>query len=260
MKMGESVRYDSEKRPIIRPPTENEKFVINNKILEKVDRFKFLGFWLLSNGNNSEHIKKRTQMAWTEVADIEKLGFNNPKLDIEIKGNLLNVFVRPKLSYGLENAYLNENDIRYLEKIEGIIIKKSCDFTSGSYSKPIIRAMKIQTIRSMIAKRNISLLKQLMENSLTRKIVLMDLPGNPTGITMKEIGLNIDLIKEYNDLIKSSIIISKCLEKIKYIDEEEKRAQNNEYQQVINYLFKNMTTHNHRVLSTLLDSWEEART
>jgi len=44
MKMGETVRYDEQKIPIIRAPNINEKFVINEVALKKTDRFKFLGF------------------------------------------------------------------------------------------------------------------------------------------------------------------------------------------------------------------------
>ena len=62
MRMGDEIRYDENNKRIIIPPTEREKFIINNISLAKTDRFKFLGFWMLANGGNREHIKKRTAM------------------------------------------------------------------------------------------------------------------------------------------------------------------------------------------------------
>jgi hypothetical protein len=259
MRMGDSVRYDKDNRPIVKPASGEEKFIINGNELEKVDRFKFLGFWLLANGSNSEHLKKRAQMAWTAANDIEKLGFSNRLLNIEIKGNLLNVFIRPKLIYGLENACLTQNDIKYLEKIESKIIKKACDLTKSCYIKPVIKAMKIQMLSSVLLKRNISLLKQLMENTLTRKIIFMDIPNNRINDIINKIGIDLNEIGHYNELVKSSMIISKCVSKLKEINDLEKKEIQTQYQSTIEYLFKNLSPSNHRVLVTLLDSWGQAR-
>ncbi len=143
MKMGETVRYDEQKIPIIGAPNINEKFVINEVTLKKTDRFKFLGFWLLANGSNSEHVSKRISMAYAAVNDIIKLGFHNLYLDIKIKGYYYTVFIRPILSYALENARVTENDILELEKTEAKILKKACGLPFRSFTKPIINAMKI---------------------------------------------------------------------------------------------------------------------
>jgi hypothetical protein len=116
MKMGETVRYDTNNKPIIRPATINENFIVNKVLIEKTDRFKFLGFWLLANGSNKEHINKRITMRWMAANDLTQLGFFNQHLNIKVKGTLYNTFIRPKLVYGLENANLVENDVRELEK------------------------------------------------------------------------------------------------------------------------------------------------
>ena len=73
-------------------------------------------------------------MTWTAVSDIETLGFNSRLSNIEIKGNLLNVFIRPKLMNVLENACLTQNDIKYLGKKSVQIDQKVA--TQSRSSKP----------------------------------------------------------------------------------------------------------------------------
>ena len=190
--MGEKIKYDQNKKPIIKAPLDTEDFRINNVQLEKVDRFKYLEFWLLANDSNMEHLEKRKNMAWATASDIAKIGFNNPYMIWELKGKLYESFIRPKLSYGLENARLNTNDIRELETVEVKILKRACGLPYRSYTAPILAAMGIKRLSRTIEKRKISLLKQLMENPLTRKIILK---GNEE-ISMEDVFAKINVSME----------------------------------------------------------------
>ena len=59
MKIGDPVRETSEGVPMVVSAEEGENFEINGKRIEKVDRFKLLGVWTMSNGSNRVHIMKR---------------------------------------------------------------------------------------------------------------------------------------------------------------------------------------------------------
>ena len=101
MKLGDPVRENSEGIPIITEANEDEKFTINGIPIEKVDRFKLLGNWAMSNGSHRVHISKRIQAAYAPVPGLNELGFNDPKIDPRIIGTLVSTYIRPRLMYGL---------------------------------------------------------------------------------------------------------------------------------------------------------------
>ena len=76
--------------------SESEKFIINGIEVEKVDRFKLLGNWSMSNGSAMEHIKKRKAAAYSAVAGLDKLGLNDKKTDLKIKGTRIQTYIRPR--------------------------------------------------------------------------------------------------------------------------------------------------------------------
>lgn len=198
-------------------------------------------------------------MAWAAAKDIEKLGFNNICLNIEVKGTLYDIFVRPKLMYGLENAGLNGNDIRELEKLESKILKRACGLPNRCFSKPIINAMKIKSIRQAIDKRRVSLLKQLVENDLTRKILLMQLKNSDTNDTLLYVGIELNKIRNDSELEKATKIVNACNLKMKKLDEDAKKVDDSDFQKIVDFLFMKMTLASHKTLVAILDSWGDAR-
>ena len=53
--------YELNGKPVIRPPTKGEKLIMDDTLIEKVYRVKFLDVWIWSNGTNKHHIQKRMQ-------------------------------------------------------------------------------------------------------------------------------------------------------------------------------------------------------
>ena len=97
LKLGEPVKYDENGKPKVVQASADEHFVINGIEVEKVDRFKLLGNWTMSNGSAMEHIKKRKTAAYSAITGLDELGFNDKKTDLKIKGTLIQTYIRPRL-------------------------------------------------------------------------------------------------------------------------------------------------------------------
>ena len=125
MRLGDKVRESSEGVPIVAPAAEGEDFRINGQPLEKVDRFKLLGNWTMTNGKMTTHIKKRKQAAYAPLPGLNELGLNDDKTALKIKGTLIQTYVRPRLVYGTEAFEMNGGDQKELRECEGKIIKRA---------------------------------------------------------------------------------------------------------------------------------------
>jgi hypothetical protein len=161
--------YELNGKPVIRPPTIGEKFIMDGTLIEKVDRVKFLGVWILSNGTNKHHIQKRIQASYTATVKLKKLGFYENNLESKVKASLLQTFVRPSLMYGIEASLLSKEEEKTLCKIEGNILKQALNVSKCSYSTELYHAVGITTLDFAIRKRKISFILQIVNNSLTKK-------------------------------------------------------------------------------------------
>ena len=110
MKIGDPVRETREGVTIVVPSEEGENFEINGNLIEKVDRFKLLGVWAMSNVSNRVRITKRIQAAYATISGLDELGLNGPKIDPKIIGT----YVRPRLLYGIQALELNIQEERDL--------------------------------------------------------------------------------------------------------------------------------------------------
>ena len=76
------------------------------------------------------------------LAKINKLGFNENKLDNEVKTLIFKTYIRPILHYGLDNIVLNHSERRKLQVIESIIIKRALGLTKKAYT--LLLALNIE--------------------------------------------------------------------------------------------------------------------
>ena len=156
LKKGDPVREDAAGKPIVIPPNDDEQFMINGSIIEKVDRFKLLGIWTMSNGSNRVHIMKRIQAAYAPIPGLNELGLNDPK----IIGTLISTYVRPRLLYGFEALELNKQEQDDLIKCEVKIKKRALNLPNNSYNTQIYEMLEIVSLEWAMKKRRISFFKQ----------------------------------------------------------------------------------------------------
>ena len=119
------------------PSTGSDKLVETYdgaKMIEKTDKQKYLGFILSSRGDNMANIDEmKKKSVWIMRKIFNKLnGLNLKKYYFECAIVFLNVMLRSSILYACETYYnLKEGEIRQLERIEEIFLRKMFNTTRG---------------------------------------------------------------------------------------------------------------------------------
>ena len=109
------------------------------RLIEKTEKQKYLGFFLSSRGDNMVNIKEmKCKSIWLIRKIFTKLNdLNLKKYYFECGMVFLNVMLRPSILYACETYYnLKEYEIRQLERIEENYLRKMFKTTKGS---PIVQ-------------------------------------------------------------------------------------------------------------------------
>ena len=90
---------------------------INNETIKQVEKFKYLGSTITSDGRNDAEIKIRIGMAKDAFQKMEKV-IKNKNITIETRNRVLQCYVIPILTYGSECWTISPNMERKLEATE----------------------------------------------------------------------------------------------------------------------------------------------
>ena len=90
---------------------------INNETIKQVEKFKYLGSTITSDGRNDAEIKIRIGMAQDAFQKMEKV-IKNKNITIETRNRILQCYVIPILTYGSECWTISPNMERKLEATE----------------------------------------------------------------------------------------------------------------------------------------------
>ena len=95
-------------------------FLMNAKVIENVDTYKHLGLIRNSKSNdNAELVTKRIQLARNTAYSLIGAGLHGLNgVNREISVTLWNLYIKPRLLYGLESIQLSRTDISKLEKYQ----------------------------------------------------------------------------------------------------------------------------------------------
>jgi hypothetical protein len=153
------------------PNKTDEKLIINNQLIEKVSRFKFLGYELTSNMRYYEHVSTRINKSRNMVYALNKLGFGGYRLSPKIKTFMYGVYARSILTYGFENIYFNTKILTEIRTYESTIIKRALYLPKHCSVTKIYLALNISPIDTVIKTRKLKFLVRLSDNELTKTIV-----------------------------------------------------------------------------------------
>jgi len=79
-----------------------EKWMWNNKVIEEVQAFKYLGFVISKNGNYKEHIKELSRKARLTVRKVWGLGEKIYRNNFKRRWILFRYLVQSVIKYGME--------------------------------------------------------------------------------------------------------------------------------------------------------------
>ena len=144
---------------------------INDTQIEKVGKFKYLGYWLTNNLSDNYHIKIREDMMLKSAFATNKLEYNNINLDIKIRRLFHTTYIRSKLLYSIENTNLNKQQIKKITNMDSMIIKKGLSINKYSSLSKTLAALNLETLETLIEKRKLNFVLQLISNDTTNEVI-----------------------------------------------------------------------------------------
>ncbi|RNA22389.1 hypothetical protein BpHYR1_040708, partial [Brachionus plicatilis] len=119
--------------------------------IKYVDKLRYLGVILNRNNNNKD----------------QNLQIDNNFLQIRIKIHLYKVFLRPTLTYGLENYVLSREQLKKIQTTEATMIKKMLNLKKTSRTTNLLLALGLEKIENKLLKEKLAFVKRLLSNKLS---------------------------------------------------------------------------------------------
>ena len=117
-KMGLSLNARKTETMVVsrKPTIPNCRIKVNNKELQQVHKFKYLGTWITSDGKSETEIKciAQAKSAFQQMKNI----FCNRNIAEELKMKLLQCYIEPVLLYACETWTMNQRMIDRIEAVE----------------------------------------------------------------------------------------------------------------------------------------------
>ncbi|CAH2218014.1 jg27351, partial [Pararge aegeria aegeria] len=93
------------------------EFRVARQVLERVQRYKYLGTWLTEKWDSKTEIKTRIEVARSAFQRMKKV-LTSHRLNIALRKRLLHCYVWPILLYGCESWTIKEDLRKRLEAFE----------------------------------------------------------------------------------------------------------------------------------------------
>ena len=130
---------------------------------------KYLGSYLDSSTSNPKHIFERVKLA-----SIVKLKLKIKNYTSEINpfttAQLFKTYIRPVLTYGLENISLQTNEKNYLSTYECNHLKKALKLPTRLHSTDLLNALGIDSLENRIKIIQSSAFSRLLDNDYTFEV------------------------------------------------------------------------------------------
>jgi hypothetical protein len=243
-----------------RNKSNKETFSIGKEAIEKVNKFKYLGYWLQENRKENLHLNTRTTNMIKRSYGLKKVGYNNINLDLKLRRLLHNTYNRSTLLYCIENVVLNQTQIKKLKTTENLIIKRSLSLSKYVSTRKLLTALEIMDLEVTIKARKLNFTSQIMKNEMTRSIAVHMLRSSVQDSIIRtnlrdcinvQDALSLDKMDEiYSLLERVNIMVAKTMN----FDEIDK-----DLLEAIKYLLRNRNSENNAILEIMLANNQETR-
>ncbi len=145
---------------------------MDNNIIEEVNQLKYLGSYINNNLLNKAHLEERYRMVACSVNTLaNNIGFSSKLLTPKVKVQLYKTYIRPVLTYGLENMIFNNTQMDNLNTKECNIIKCALNLSTRLESTDLMLSLGIERINDKIDTMIPSFFVRLLENSYTNSFI-----------------------------------------------------------------------------------------
>jgi hypothetical protein len=134
------------------------ELTIKGEKIERVQEFKYLGYWIREDLLNSTNLERRKTNALKKSFNLNKVGFNNRNLHPFIKSYYIKSHCRPVLTYGIENTSFSLKDLKEISKLENNIIRRCLNVPLHSKMNLIRKALKLESTEQHIIRKKLAFL------------------------------------------------------------------------------------------------------
>ncbi len=122
----------------------HKKLKLNGDEISEVNKIKYLGVWINSKLNCSDHIEERRSNTIKAFNALRKTGITDLSVNPDLKSFMYKENCRPILFYGIENMNLNQKDYKEIQTSEATLIKYALNLCKSVKSKNLLKAVNLE--------------------------------------------------------------------------------------------------------------------
>jgi len=142
--------------------TASPQWFLNDKPIDTVPALDVLGVTFGSNCSFTQHCESRVEKCRRSFHSLRDAGLSYPGANTKVKSYLWNSMCKPVLLYGTDSIALSNSDISLLESTQGKLLKCCLGFHKYCLTTPLLCALDISNIQSLLIASNASLFKRIM--------------------------------------------------------------------------------------------------
>jgi hypothetical protein len=149
---------------------ENFSFEIKGKKLPVVEEFTYLGLPIKKKNEYTEFFDAKFRKVEKSFYSLYGLGCRPKYLHPKSTAFVYKQYCQSTFTYGLECLYLPSQNINQYNIRQNIMLKQSIGLSKYALSTPLLNVLKIKKISELYFKYKLIFYKQIMANSLTKKV------------------------------------------------------------------------------------------
>jgi hypothetical protein len=149
---------------------ENFSFEIKGKKLPVVEEITYLGLVINKKKDYTEFFDAKFRKVEKSFYSLYGLGCRPKHLHPKSTAFVYKQYCQSTFTYGLECLYLSAQKINEYNIRQNIMLKQSIGLSKYALSTPLLNVLKIQKISELYFKYKLIFYKQIMANSLTKKV------------------------------------------------------------------------------------------
>ena len=127
---------------------------LKDKVLERVEKIKYLGIWITSKLSCKAHLFQRKASAYQALYSLKTLGLELKDLNGRVKMTMFKTLIRSVSLYGFDCLVMNVSDAEKLRRFDHVILKQ----LFGLYrAKIFMAAVGLNGISNHVKKLNLAL-------------------------------------------------------------------------------------------------------
>lgn len=139
--------------------------------IPEVKEFIYLGLPIGDKITKNEFVENKMSKVERAFYSLYGIGCKPHALSHKTIAFLYKQFCQSILRYGLDNIFLNNNQISNLDIRQNILIKRALGLSKYCKTTPLLQVLKVESVRQLYNKHKIFMYKQAMNNSVTSEIL-----------------------------------------------------------------------------------------